>query len=519
MQQKKDVPLAFPETPEPYAAVTPDLNTRKSLYQWTYDVESLKGVPLAKEVPESDKPTLAWYKLLVPVVMDILENAFAVLETSAYPKEELQELKSDLKKFGADLQNLVSDIKNGNLIRGGFEFFKNASDLKELDEKLKEVIAYLKSEVEGNSSLAQYRALFQTIELPKVADLICSDQAFAELRVAGPNPMLIQQVKQLPNKLPLKDKDVAHLLAKGDSLKAALSDKRVFVCDYHELIQLEENTGEFLGHPKFLFAPIVAFVLNPKRTQLKPIAILVDQTQNNAPTVIPKKGKNTDYRWELAKSIANYADGNYHELFAHLSRTHLVEEAFTVATHRTLNENHPIYQLLVPHFEGTLSINNSAATSLIAEGGAIDHIFAGTIQASQNATIQDRLSFDFAKSMLHQDLKARGLDQVTVLPYYPYRDDATKVWQVIENWVTDYVNVYYGTDNEVKQDAELTSWTKEVSEQGKIKGLPAINGKNALVEVLTMVIFTASAQHAAVNFPQRSLMSYAPVITGAVWEK
>ena len=32
-----------------------------------------------------------------------------------------------------------------------------------------------------------------------------------------------------------------------------------------------------------------------------------------------------------------------------------------------------------------------------------------------------------------------------------------------------------------------------------------------------MMIFTASAQHAAVNFPQSSLMSYAPFISGSTW--
>jgi arachidonate 15-lipoxygenase len=33
-----------------------------------------------------------------------------------------------------------------------------------------------------------------------------------------------------------------------------------------------------------------------------------------------------------------------------------------------------------------------------------------------------------------------------------------------------------------------------------------------------MIIFTASAQHAAVNFPQRAIMEFAPAVTGAMWQ-
>ena len=33
-----------------------------------------------------------------------------------------------------------------------------------------------------------------------------------------------------------------------------------------------------------------------------------------------------------------------------------------------------------------------------------------------------------------------------------------------------------------------------------------------------MVMFTASAQHAAVKFPQKDIMAFAPAVTGAGWQ-
>ena len=74
-------------------------------------------------------------------------------------------------------------------------------------------------------------------------------------------------------------------------------------------------------------------------------------------------------------------------------------EAFAVATHRHLAEVHPIWALLVPHFEGLLFINNQAATTLIAAGGPIDHIFGGSIASSEKAAATDRLAFDFHGKM------------------------------------------------------------------------------------------------------------------------
>ncbi|MDO2123231.1 lipoxygenase family protein, partial [Escherichia coli] len=56
------------------------------------------------------------------------------------------------------------------------------------------------------------------------------------------------------------------------------------------------------------------------------------------------------------------------------------------------------------------------------------------------------------------------------------------------------------------------AWVGEVIGSGKVAGFRPITGRSQLVEVLTMVIFTASAQHAAVNFPQPSMMTYAPAI-------
>ena len=193
-------------------------------------------------------------------------------------------------------------------------------------------------------------------------------------------------------------------------------------------------------------------------------------------------------------------------------------EAFAVATHRHLAEIHPIWALLVPHFEGTLFINEQAATSLIAAGGPIDHIFAGTITSSQLAAADARLAFDFYGKMPHADFSARGVGVDSALADYPYRDDALLVWDAIHEWARQYVDLYYALDADVVADTELTAWAACLAGEAKIKGFGPVTTRAQLAEICTMVMFTASAQHAAVNFPQKDVMAFAPAVTGAGWQ-
>ena len=83
-----------------------------------------------------------------------------------------------------------------------------------------------------------------------------------------------------------------------------------------------------------------------------------------------------------------------------------------------------------------------------------------------------------------------------------------------------YLSIYYKTEDDVRQDTELAGWFRELAAQdgGRVKGLTGdTRSLDYLVEVATLVIYTSSCQHAAVNFPQYDLMSYVPNISGACY--
>lgn len=90
---------------------------------------------------------------------------------------------------------------------------------------------------------------------------------------------------------------------------------------------------------------------------------------------------------------------------------------------------------------------------------------------------------------------------------YPYAVDGLDIWDAIKTWVQDYVPIYYITDDKIQQDSELQAWWKEVVEEGHgdKKGepwWPKLQTREDLIHVSSIIIWTASALHAAVNFGQ-----------------
>lgn len=188
-----------------------------------------------------------------------------------------------------------------------------------------------------------------------------------------------------------------------------------------------------------------------------------------------------------------------------------------IATYNQLSDDHPVSQLLTPHFEGTLLINNLAQKALISSGGIIDKLLAATIDQSRiyGARGAQSFTFHFDDMYLPRWLARRGVDDAAALPFYPYRDNALMVFDAVKQWCTSYVSIAYADDSKVADDQELQAWLTELTafEGGRLKGIGQEDGiatRAYLSEVLTTVMFTASAQHAAVNFPQSALMSFAP---------
>jgi arachidonate 15-lipoxygenase len=501
-----------------------DIGSARKTYGWTTQVTTLPGVPLSTAVPFADKPTVPWFLTAAKVALAVAENALANKRAEgekgtsehdarlAEIKERVTDIHTQHTAATAPVTGL-SGLFSAAVGGAGALLGAHGATLDGHLDELQEIVRKNRLSPKAAQDLSSFADLFRTLPLPAVATTFQDDSTFASMRVAGPNSVLIEGIEAPPAKFPVTEAQYQSVMGSGDSLAAAGVEGRLYLLDYAALGDIVP--GVVNGKQKYLERPLALFAVPRGERSLVPVAIQCSQDPAKNP--IHLRPAKREWSWEMAKFVVQVADGNYHELFSHLARTHLVMEAVAVANHRALAPEHPVNLLLSAHTEGTLFINKAAAGSLIAAGGPIEAIFAGTIDTIQLAAVNDRLSFDFTAHMLPNDLAARRVADPKGLPDYPYRDDALLVWGAIERWVRAYLGTYYREDDDVIGDTELAAFCAEIRSSGRVKGFPLIQTIEELVGAVTMMVFTGSAQHAAVNFPQQTDMTWVPNVTGSGW--
>ena len=183
-----------------------------------------------------------------------------------------------------------------------------------------------------------------------------------------------------------------------------------------------------------------------------------------------------------------------------------------MAARRRLAATHPIMVLLAPHLQHTLAINELAKRELLAPGGEVDDLLAGT-RAGSLALIRRAVErFELGPALFDEDLRRRGLDDRDALPIYPWRDDGAPLWDAIQRWVGEYVDRYYPDEVYRARDHELRAWLDELAdpEGAALTGLGRLDGLPALKRLLSFLVFTCSALHSAVNYSQYALAGHMP---------
>lgn len=410
-------------------------------------------------------------------------------------------------------------------------------------------------------AIEQQRSRFyQTLEQrgrrrPKVSliyerDQGLSDREFARQRLAGANPMVIHRLQEADRSLlSTWASDQPYLLTNGETLQLtqAAAENRLFLLDYpllKDLTASDLQIGKYVGSPQALFY----------RSEQGLLPVLI-QLERGHKVFTPAESD----EWMRAKLYVQVADATHHELISHLCYTHLAMETFAIATARQLPKNHPLAQLLAPHFKFLLAINHRGNRVLLAEGAAIDSLLAPTGVASLDLIDRAYRDRPLEHYALPHDLKHRGLEP-EYLSDFPYRDDAQLLWDAIAGYVSAYLLRYYLDDRAVMQDAYLQAWAAELGSpmdsrplsefpqlpdwvppevakqtglqpesmpaHSRVPGFPTsqsgigeIQTLQQLIDLTTLTIFTCGPQHAAVNFSQFDYLGYVPNAPMAAYAK
>ncbi|KAG7239196.1 hypothetical protein INR49_029947, partial [Caranx melampygus] len=329
------------------------------------------------------------------------------------------------------------------------------------------------------------------------------DDFFGHQFLNGINPNMIKQCTKLPPNFPVTDEMVRPFLEEDSSLEEEMEDGKIFIYDQKKMDGIPGR--DYNGEPLNITAGLCLFYLNPD-DKLIPIAIQLHQEPSEDNPIFLPSDSETD--WLLAKMFIKNVDFMDHEAVHHLLRTHFLAEVYTMATLRCFPVIHPIYKLLIPHFRYTIYINTEGRESLFGNNGVLRIStlgYDGMMELMRRALSETT----YSSLCLPENITARGLESI---PNFYYRDDGLKLWNIINSFVKAMVEHYYSSDSEVQKDTELQEWINEIFTHAFLRNtdLGCFHTVKEVIKFITMVIFTVTAQHAAVNNGQFDYNSWVP---------
>ncbi|XP_059660015.1 linoleate 9S-lipoxygenase 6-like [Cornus florida] len=356
------------------------------------------------------------------------------------------------------------------------------------------------------------------------------DEEFGRQMLAGINPAVIRTLEKFPPQSKdgtvssIKASDIEHNLD-GLTINQATSQWRISILDYHDYYMPFLKRINTKGVCAYASRTLL-FLRND--ATLKPVAIELSLPSSSSDeeisrVFVPSTQGTEAALWQMAKAHVAVNDSGYHQLITHWLKTHAIVEPFIIATRRQLSVMHPIHQLLNPHFKDTMHINALARSILINSGGILENtLFTGETSMEFSSALYKDWRFD--EQSLPADLVKRrmafkgtekGSGVQLLFEDYPYGADGLDIWVAINTWVTNYCSFFYTDDDSLKSDNEIQAWWSEIRNVGHGDKCNEtwwykMETRSDLIEALTILIWTASALHAAVNFGQYGYAGYPP---------
>ncbi|XP_020886686.1 LOW QUALITY PROTEIN: linoleate 9S-lipoxygenase 5, chloroplastic [Arabidopsis lyrata subsp. lyrata] len=365
-----------------------------------------------------------------------------------------------------------------------------------------------------------------------------TDEEFAREMLAGLNPVVISRLQEFPPKSNLDSAKYGNQHSSireehiepnmnGLNVLEALEQNKLYILDHHDAL-MPYLTRINSTNTK-TYATRTLLLLQEDGT-LKPLAIELSlphaqgESHGSVSKVFTPAEKGVEGSvWQLAKAYAAVNDSGYHQLISHWLQTHAVIEPFIIASNRQLSVVHPIHKLLHPHFRDTMNINALARHILINSDGVLERtVFPSRYAMEMSSSIYK--NWVFTDQALPKDLLKRGVavedpksdnGVKLLIDDYPFAVDGLEIWSAIKTWVTEYCTFYYKNDKTVQTDTEIQSWWTELRTKGHgdkqhESWWPSMQTRDDLIETCTIIIWIASALHAAVNFGQYPYAGFLP---------
>ena len=307
----------------------------------------------------------------------------------------------------------------------------------------------------------------------------------------------------------------------NDNLDTAMAEGRIFIVDFAEYH--EANIKPHPNNGAHFHAGMALFGVPQGSDQLKLLAI--QNTQHTPQNFIQRTNwrllniQNSDkplseiltpdsnyWAWQQAKLafMAQYAISN---VIDHLS-THVYLYPLPISLYRNLPDHHPLTPLLEPHMMSLVANNH---VGIFSEVGFPDPIHQGYGDGTTGllSGLPSRVSGWTGQTFVEETVRQAGTYHFTrdstpldrnndadfaAIGDFPIHDDSGS-FPIIEEWATNYINLYYDNDADVLMDHEVQNFCAEL--EGKIAGFPGSLGSKAeLIDMVARIIFWMSNNHA-----------------------
>lgn len=251
------------------------------------------------------------------------------------------------------------------------------------------------------------------------------------------------------------------------------------------------------GVVRFTPATVTLLVQDPVSKALLPAAIHVaGESGDNAQLYVP-----SDPAWLYALQAAKTSIFVWGVWLGHVYQWHVVAASMQMTMRNNLSRNSDLYLLLRPHSDFLISFDNILYLlwSTVAPPTSISTSLQWFELTNEFARNRNYFDDDPRTALAQFGIEEADFTVDTPWDRYPIVKTLLDIWDATEEYMTAAVDAMYPDDSSVGNDADLQAWMQCASnpDEGNIRGLPLMNSKQALIDVLTSMVYRITAHGTA----------------------
>jgi hypothetical protein len=274
------------------------------------------------------------------------------------------------------------------------------------------------------------------------------------------------------------------------ALDAAAATGLLYVIDLRIYESLEPHV--VAGAHRFTPSTVTVLVQDPVTKALTPELIRVAGA-GNTPKVFSRQGSATAAAWVYALQAAKVGITVFGIWLGHVYQTHLVTAAMQMTMFNHLSRQNPARRLLEPQssflipFDDVLLLEWTAAAPPTSISSSREFLELVDRYADGRAFFDD----DPPAQLARLGIEAADFTVRDPWDQFPIIGDYLAIWEATGRYVETYVDRAYARDEDVRRDGELAAWIAASGDpgEGNLRGLPAMDGKDALRRVLHSLVY------------------------------